>query len=351
MVKRITRRKFLSVSLILTAGLGMTFRHAKMQDATPEPEGTPAATQATTIEPTGAIRPVHDPCIIKDTDNYYVLCTGSGIPIRESPDLIDWSNSFPGSIFSSMPDWASKAIPNQPDVWAPDISYYNDKFHVYYAVSTFGKNRSVIGLVTNKTLHSKNEGYGWVDEGMVIESTEENDYNCIDPNLIIDADGVPWLAFGSFWTGIKMRQLDYNTGKLSDKDTTLYSLAQRFENYDAIEGAFIIRKGAYYYLFVSFDFCCKGVKSNYHVMVGRSEKVTGPYVDRDGTEMLQGGGTQVTFPTDRWRGPGHNGILQENGVEYIVYHAYDANNGGIPTLRINQLNWDADGWPSINTGS
>jgi arabinan endo-1,5-alpha-L-arabinosidase len=82
-------------------------------------------------------------------------------------------------------------------------------------------------------------------------------------------------------------------------------------------------------------------------MVGRSDSVTGPYVDKDGKEMMKGGGTQVTFPTDRWKGPGHNAILQENGNEYIVYHAYDATKNGTPTLRIEPLVWDADGWPSI----
>jgi arabinan endo-1,5-alpha-L-arabinosidase len=65
--------------------------------------------------------------------------------------------------------------------------------------------------------------------------------------------------------------------------------------------------------------------------------------------MLIGGGSQVTFPTERWRGPGHNAILQEDGVEYIVYHAYDAQRGGISTLRIDPLVWDADGWPSIQS--
>jgi arabinan endo-1,5-alpha-L-arabinosidase len=188
-----------------------------------------------------------------------------------------------------------------------------------------------------------------VDEGLVVESFATDDYNCIDPNLILDADGVPWLAFGSFWTGIKMRRLDYATGKLSDEDPTLYSLARRYVNHGAVEAPFIIRKGDFYYLFVSFDFCCRGVDSTYYVAVGRSEHVTGPYVDRNRVEMLKGGGTQVTFPTERWRGPGHNAILQEDGVDYIVHHAYDAENQGVPTLRIAPLTWDAEGWPSIES--
>ena len=206
----------------------------------------------------------------------------------------------------------------------------------------------ISGLATNTTLDYAAGDYQWVDEGLVIESTGAEDYNCIDPNLVLDADGVPWLAFGSFWGGLKMRRLEYETGRLSTAGETLYSLARRTVNSGSVEAPFIIRHGDYYYLFASFDFCCRGADSTYHVVVGRSENVTGPYVDRDGVPMMEGGGTQVTFPDDRWRGPGHNAILQDEGVDYIVYHAYDAQMGGTPTLRIDRLTWDAGGWPSIS---
>lgn len=300
------------------------------------------------LELDGKLKRVHDPVIIKEGDFYYLFSTGAGIPIRKSPDLLNWDFPFPGVVFPSMPDWAREKIPNQNDFWAPDISFYNGKFHLYYSVSSFGKNTSVIGLVTNVTLDSESEDYEWVDQGLVVESVESNNYNCIDPNLILDADGNPWLAFGSFWSGLKMLRIDIETGKPSAEDDTLYSLAQRFVNYGAVEAPFIIRKDDFYYLFASFDFCCRGTDSTYFVAVGRSEEVNGPYVDRDGTEMLKGGGTQVTFPTERWRGPGHNAILQEDGVEYIVYHAYDADAVGTPTLRIAPLTWDDEGWPSIS---
>jgi arabinan endo-1,5-alpha-L-arabinosidase len=304
------------------------------------------------LELTGKIKRVHDPVIIKEGDTYYVFCTGRGIPVRKSDDLLNWESAFPALIFPQMPAWAHEKIPDQNDIWAPDISFYNGLYHLYYSVSSFGKNTSVIGLATNKTLDSTSEDYEWVDQGLVIESVASNNYNCIDPNLILDEEGVPWLAFGSFWSGIKMRRLDAETGKLSTEDEKLYSLASRSVNSGSVEGAFIIRKDEFYYLFVSFDFCCRGVDSTYHVMVGRSEAVTGPYVDRDGVEMMKGGGTQVTFPTERWKGPGHNAILQENGVEYIVYHAYDADNQGVFTLRIAPLTWNDDGWPSIeDTGA
>jgi arabinan endo-1,5-alpha-L-arabinosidase len=299
------------------------------------------------LELDGSIRRVHDPAIMKDGDTYYVFSTGAGIPVRRSTDLVNWEISFPAVVLPRIPDWARELIPNQNDFWAPDISYFNDKYHLYYSVSTFGDNRSVIGLATNTTLDPQSDDFEWVDQGLVIESVRSNNYNCIDANLAIDTDGIPWLAFGSFWSGIKMRRIDFETGKLSTEDETLYELARRMVNSGSVEAPFIIRKGDFYYLFVSFDFCCRGVDSTYHVRVGRSENITGPYVDRDGVEMMNGGGTQVTFPSERWRGPGHNSILQENGVEYIVYHSYDADNQGIFTLRINPIVWDAEGWPEM----
>lgn len=329
----------------MVLGAGLTLAGLQAQDSTPTP--LPEGSAPMKFEVTGKIRRVHDPVIIKDKDMYYVFSTGANIPVRQSADLIDWDFAFPNTVFRKMPEWATEAIPGQNDIWAPDISFYNGKYHLYYSVSTFGSNRSVIGLATNVTLDSKDEAFEWVDQGLVVESTTVSAYNCIDANLALDADGNPWLAFGSFWSGIKMHRLEPETGKLSTEDTKRYALAQRFVNSGSVEAPFIIRKNGYYYLFVSFDFCCRGVDSTYHVRVGRSENITGPYVDRDGVEMTKGGGTQVTFPTDRWKGPGHNAILQENGVEYIIYHAYDADNQGIFTLRIDPLAWDDDGFPYI----
>jgi arabinan endo-1,5-alpha-L-arabinosidase len=340
------RRDFLKAALLATVGIGVNVSGlARLQD-----ESLPFDTDADGhLVLDGKIKRVHDPAIIKADDAYYVFSTGRGIPVRKSTDLINWETPFPSVVFGSIPEWARDKIPGQNDIWAPDISFYNGKYHLYYSVSTFGQPKSVIGLATNKTLDSESEDFEWVDEGLVIASTGAENYNCIDPNLVLDEDGNPWLAFGSFWSGIKMIRLDLETGKQSTEDDTLYSLAQRAVNSGSVEAPFVIRKGDFYYLFVSFDFCCRGVDSTYRVMVGRSETVTGPYVDRDGVEMLKGGGTQVTFATDRWRGPGHNGILEDDGTELIVYHSYDANNAGVFTMRIAPLTWDDEGWPSITT--
>lgn len=265
-----------------------------------------------------------------------------------SKDMVEWE--FCGRVFERIPGWLSKAVPGVGDLWAPDISYFNGRWHLYYSGSTFGSNRSVIGLATNATLDINSPDYAWVDEGMVIESEPSFDWNAIDPNLAFDDSGQPWLAFGSYWSGIKMRKIDAATGKLADDDDTLHSLANRRngpDNTTAIEAAFIIRRGEFYYLFTSFDACCQGAASTYNVRVGRSSQITGPYVDRAGVPLLEGGGTLILSEYGRWHGPGHNGIYAENGVDWIVYHAYDAQQIGIPKLRIESLAWDDEGWPRL----
>ncbi len=109
------------------------------------------------------------------------------------------------------------------ELWAPDISYFDGGYHLYYAFSVFGKNTSGVALLTNKTLNPSSPNFRWVDKGLVLRSRREDNFNAIDPNLVIDEKGQTRLAFGSFW--IKMRQIDRKTGLLSSTDTKLCSLA------------------------------------------------------------------------------------------------------------------------------
>ncbi len=288
-----------------------------------------------------------DPGIIKSkTDgHYYIFSTGRGVPIRRSKDLISWQRV--GRVFDKrVPDWAKKEVPGTRGIWAPDISYFNGKYHLYYSVSTFGSQRSCIGLATNATLDPADAAYKWIDHGKVIGSApDKTDFNAIDAAAFVDKDGSVYLALGSFWDGIKMFHLDPKTGKQSPFDSRRYDLARRPKHH-AIEAAFIIYRQDYYYLFVSFDVCCEGVKSTYRVMVGRSEKVTGPYIDLSGKRMTDGGGTLVLASHENWRGPGHNAVLQTPEGDYIVHHTYDANekHGG-RNLQIRPLLWTGHGWP------
>jgi arabinan endo-1,5-alpha-L-arabinosidase len=311
--------------------------------------GQRAASPAQAADLLGDIRNVHDPSIIREGKTFYLFSTRAGISVRCSEDLLRWR--LCGDVFGHLPLWAVQEVPGLRGLWAPDVARFNGKYHLYYSASTFGSNRSSIGLATNRTLDPESADYRWTDEGRVISSSTSDDWNAIDPNLVLDEEGRPWLSFGSFWGGIKLRKIDAATGKLDATDQTLYDLAGRPRTAGqpgAIEAPFIIRRRGYYYLFVSFDFCCRGKESTYNIRVGRSRKVTGPYMDRAGKDMREGGGSLVAAGMGRWRGPGHCAVLEVESGDKLVYHAYDAETrGGIPTLRISPLKWDAEGWPAL----
>lgn len=344
-----TKKLFFLLLLFVTGCRPIQAPHAQQAapiQATATPQAIAGADSKTgrLLEPTGFIQRIHDPAIAKEGATYYIFSTGSRLIVICSEDLLEWR--WCGRVFDRNPTWLTDAVPGVGDLWAPDISYFAGKWHLYYAGSTFGSQRSVIGLATNVTLDPERPDYQWTDEGEVIASQPGNAWNAIDPNLFLDEKQQPWLAFGSYWSGIKLRKLDAVTGKLATDDPQLYDLASRANgDGNAIEGAFIVRHGDFYYLFVSFDFCCRGVESTYNVRVGRSLAITGPYVDSQGKPMLEGGGDLLLAAYDRWRGPGHNSILVENGVYWIVYHAYDAQQVGIPKLRVEALTWDDAGWP------
>jgi len=312
----------------------------------------------------------HDPSIAKDGATYYVFATGKStdggqFPLRCSEDLVHWRMC--GHVFDAIPDWVRERSPGTKELWAPDISFEHGEYRLYYAYSLFGVNTSGIGLATNKTLDRKSPKYQWVDKGLVLESKASDDFNAIDPNYIEDTNHHAWLSFGSFWGGIKMRALDASTGMLAKNDSKVYSLAgrvkpehpapQKFDpehptlppDWQAIEAPFIASHGGYYYLFVSFDLCCRGTRSTYHTMVGRSRSVTGPYIDQAGLSMTQGGGTLLLGPNKRWLGPGGESVFhQSDGTDLIVFHAYDATTGR-PSLQISSIVWK-DGWPTAGLG-
>ncbi len=308
----------------------------------------------------GDVEGTHDPSIIKQGDTWYLFGTATEstpkgqLPIRCSKDLHNWKRC--GYVFDSVPEWIKRVSPETKDLWAPDLSYFNGRYHIYYAYSAFGKNTSGIALVTNKTLDRVSLDFKWIDEGVVLVSRAQDDFNAIDPNIAFDAEGHAWLSFGSFWSGIKMRRIDPKTGKPSSEDTKLYSLAARARpakplpnppglpgDWQAVEAPVVVHHGDYYYLFVSFDLCCRGVKSNYRTMVGRARNITGPYVDASGTPLLRGGGTQLLAGNARWVGPGGESVLQQVEGDIIVFHAYDGKTGK-PSLQISSLPW-TDGWP------
>jgi arabinan endo-1,5-alpha-L-arabinosidase len=321
------------------AGAGGGTAGAGGAPACPDLGGGPVTTTTTHLD-----IGVHDPSMIWNGSRYFLFATGGTLNIRSSTNMQQWNNV--GNIFNAVPGWITTALGANPgSLWAPDISYFNCTFHVYYAGSSFGSNNSVIGLATNPTLDSTSSSYKWTDQGLIVQTKTSDNYNAIDPNVSYDDTGAPWLAFGSFWSGIKMRKLDATTGQLSTTDPTLYSIAGR--NGGAIEAASVISHNGYYYLFVSFDACCKGVSSTYRTMVGRASKITGPYTNKAGAAMTTGAAEQLLATSGRYIGPG-GGTAFRNGTTYLyAFHYYDGDNDGNSKLQVRPITFDATDWPTL----
>jgi arabinan endo-1,5-alpha-L-arabinosidase len=299
---------------------------------------------------------IHDPVMAREAGTYYLYSTGPGITFYSSTDLKTWR--LRGRIFPGEPGWAKQVSPTfDGHIWAPDIAHHGGRYYLYYSVSAFGRNTSAIGVTVNRTLDPDSPDYRWEDQGIVVRSVPNRDlWNAIDPNLAFDDAGTPWLAFGSFWSGIKLVKLAPSLTQLAEPEEW-HSLAKRersvLENDEQagpaeIEAPFIFRKGEYYYLFVSWDKCCRGAESTYKMIVGRSHRITGPYLDRDGRDLAKGGGTLLLAGNREFAGVGHNSTYTFDGHDYLVFHAYENADHGLQKLKIAELTWDAAGWPTVD---
>ena len=337
---------------------------------------------AQNLNPTGDVT-VHDPVMIRHENTYYVFHTGNGISVKSSKDMISWTEEKP--VFENTPSWVLETIPSfEKSMWAPDIIFQDGIYYLYYSVSAFGRNTSAIGVATNTTLDPNDTEFRWVDRGKVVESVPGRDmWNAIDPNIAIDENGTPWMTFGSFWMGIKLVKLQSNmTQVVSGPSQEWFTIAARerdfgiderdagdsanpeldYENLygpeqlernrnmqnGAIEAPFIFKKNGYYYLFVSWDRCCRGVNSTYKILVGRSKDIRGPYLDKNGKNMTYGGGTLIADGNDRWAAVGHQAAYTIDGRDYLIFHAYDRNDNGRSKLLIKEISWDENGWPGIS---
>lgn len=341
---------------------------------------------------------VHDPVMAQGEDGrYYIFSTGMGISVMSSKDLKTWRQE--PSVFSvsfkdregkehsivgntSLPAWTTDSVPGfQGHIWAPDISFHNGKWYLYYSCSTFGKNGSAIGVATNKTLNPKSPYFKWEDQGPVVVShRNKQDWNAIDPNL---SPASALLFYGSFWDGIQMLLLADDMKTAIAQPTTI---ARRYEpaknnekfadpaafniedgdsieaGFNAIEAPFVICRDGWYYLFVSWDYCCQGKNSTYKTVYGRSRNITGPYLDKNGKDMAMGGGTPLIGPNSTYYGVGHcsayevrvpKSMLAKNdkGTKqsqwFFVSHAYDIEQQGRAKLFIRRLHFTKDGWLSL----
>lgn len=314
---------------------------------------------------------IHDPVAVECDGVWYMFTTGLGVDILTSTDFCNWSYS--GHVFDKAPEWALKTVPGfHGHIWAPDIYYHDGLYYLYYSCSSFGKNDSAIGVATNVTLDPNSEQYEWKDHGCVVRSVAGRDlWNAIDPNLFIDEDGTPWLSFGSFWGGVKLVRLDESLLRLAEpqewyplcrrpegtaedtsKTDTKITADPRGHDFDpgngAVEAPFIVNHDGKYYMFVSYDLCCRGPKSTYKVVVGRADDVRGPYYDAAGTSLMEGGGTVVVSGNGRYPGVGHCAVVRHDGADHLIFHAYDKKNDYASVLLTRKIVWDRDGWPKVH---
>ena len=256
-----------------------------------------------------------------------------------------------GQVFTAIPAWVQQAVPGIQGLWAPDISYFQGLYHLYYVGSLLHTQTSVIGLATNTTLDPADPAYKWVDHGQVLASHNGDDFNALDPNIFIDSNQKIWLTYGSYWSGIKQRQIDPSTGMLLASNPVRYQLAARPDiSGDPIEGASLVQHGGYYYLFLSVDHCCENSVSedDYKQMVGRSTSPNGPFVDAEGVPLMAGGGSILIEGNSGWRAPGGGTVYldSQSGNDMIVFHALDMDQDGDAGLWLKTVSWQ-NGWPVL----
>ena len=300
---------------------------------------------------------VHDPAMARDGGTYYLYSTGPGIPFYTSKDMVHWATR--GRVFATEPAWARGVNTDfNGHVWAPDVIAHDGKYYLYYAVSAGGEGDSAIGVTTSKTLDPASPNYKWEDQGIVLRSVAGRDlWNAIDPNVIVDEAGKPWMVFGSFWSGIKLVKLNASWTRLAEPEEW-FAPAKRqrsvFVDDKApgpaeIEGPFLLKHKDYYYLFASWGLCCRGKNSTYRMVVGRSKAITGPYLDKEGKDMAQGGGSPLMAENKNWSGWGGQSVYDFDGNDYVVFHAYENADNEFHRMKIAKIKWDADQWPEIDS--
>ncbi|ADL52248.1 family 43 glycosylhydrolase [Clostridium cellulovorans] len=302
----------------------------------------------------------HDPSIFKDGEWYYVFstdykvggATGVGLQVRKSKDLINWQ--WVGRAFTEIPGAAKAWATGAENMWAPDVVKIGDTYYLYYTVSGFGTNNSFIGVATSKSIEGP-----WTDQGEVYKTKKGIDTdNALDPNIVADANGDLWLAYGSFFSGIFVSKIDKTTGKLvtPGKGTQISATGTRKN----MEAPYIVYNPEFkkYYLFMSYD----DLGVDYNVRVAWSDKIDGPYTDLNGKSMME-------TPTDRdalydigtkligsyafgndpgWMAPGHNSVLNDNGNFYLVHHARGGVDKNWAYLQVRKIVWSADGKPAVS---
>ncbi|MEV8240437.1 family 43 glycosylhydrolase [Microbacterium testaceum] len=285
---------------------------------------------------------LHDPSLITVGSCTYAFSTGfendpnnaaGAVMVYrtcDTPATTNWVKV--GNTWASTPAWITQKLgKTPPNIWAPDINFFNGKYYLYYGASVWGTSSAVMGLLT-----ATDPAGPWTDEGMVTDVNYP-----IDPDVVRGGDNRLYVSWGS-WTGgaVYMHVVDETTGKLSTSDNNLWKIAT------GVEGVSIHRDGDYFYLYGSKGLCCSGASSTYYTTVARSTSVTGPYTDMSGKSMVDGGGTVVLKGTYPRVAAGGGDVFTNGSSAFFGYHYYDATNNGRESLDIRPLSY-ANGWPVL----
>lgn len=274
-----------------------------------------------------------DPTVIKYQGVYYCY---DGTTIYSSTDLIYWKYSGDAFANSPYPTWLKDG-----QIWAPDMKYINHQFVMYYAFSKWGEiYDNGIGIAV-----SDNPLGPFKDKGCLLVSKDIGVLNSIDPCYVEDANH-KYLFWGSF-NGIYATELT-DDGFSIKKDTSGKPFLLKKVAGNAFEGTMIFKYKGYYYLFGSTGTCCEGMKSTYTTVVGRSMSLLGPYVNKEGKDMLNNGYEIVVHGSDLFKGTGHNSeiITDAKGQTWMLYHAWDVKDNIGRCLMLDQLVWN-EGWPCV----
>lgn len=280
-----------------------------------------------------------DPTVIRASDgNFYLYATEDirNTPIYKSGDLVHWT--YVGTAFTNS---TRPTLVKDGGIWAPDINYINGQYVLYYAMSTWGGEwQAGIGAA----VADRPEG-PFKDCGKVLTSMEIGVQNSIDGYYFTE-NGRHYLFWGSF-RGIYAIELS------ADGLSVLPGAEKQKVAGSFMEAVCIHRRGDYYYMFGSFGSCCDGANSTYRITVGRSEHLLGPYVNRQGKQLMDNQYEVVLHANNQFVGTGHNAeiITDDHGDDWMIYHSFlrsDIGRGRV--LMMDQLKWK-DGWPYVDTDS
>jgi arabinan endo-1,5-alpha-L-arabinosidase len=267
---------------------------------------------------------IHDPATIAVCDGkFYTYGTGGSALVSDD----GWT-------------WRRGETPPRRGM-APDIIKVGDRYYMYVAANIGAQPKAAINMLWSKSLDPKSPDYKWEEGGVVASSDGVENCNAIDPGVFLDPnDGRLWLVYGSYFGYIRLVELDPKTGKRIHPNDQPRNLAIN------CEAAIMIYRDGWYYLLATHGSCCRGSESGYNIRMGRSRKVTGPFLDHTGPDMIQGGGKLFIGSRGRTIGAGHFGLLDlgDGAQKFSMHWEADLDRGGASVLDIRPLLWQ-DGWP------